>query len=716
MHINQSSCIRVDSIVVLFRLTAFMAVFGLLLLTGCERDSTTASNEPLIITVASDYTERGDLPDIKRRGQLRVLVTGLSDDVDYLPRSGLPIHFEVELLTRLAAQLSLEPVWIHVEKFEDLMSMLLEGKGDIIAANLTVTEDRKKKLAFSVPVTTVTEQLLIRHDDSIKSETDLKDRRIAVQPSASYWDTIQSLKAKYPGVSVESVAEDYSIEQIIDGVANNAFDVTVADSNLISAILPFQDKLKVAFDVSDTRAIAWALRPDAVALQSAVNSFLTNEHLTNRKQQIYKADLADIKQRKVLRVLTRNNAATYFLWRGQLMGFEYELAREFAKNLGVRLEMIIAPTRSDLKQWLRDGKGDVIAASMTIPQTGAPPGIKYSRPYHHVSEVVVTRADDDKLETIDDLSGRKISVRSSSSYWNTLNSYLSKGSTFKLVAAPESMETENIIAKVARGDYDLTVSDSHILDIELTWRDDIKGALNIGSDASHGWVVRDDSPELLKAIDQFMKKEYKGLFYNLTRRKYFEQPRTIKQRLEQRAESLKKGQLSPYDAIIKSHSNQYDFDWRMVVAQMFQESRFDPQAKSWAGALGLMQVMPRTAKELGIDRLHNPEQSVKAGVKYLDWLRDRFEPELAVSDRMWFVLAAYNAGVGHVRDARRLAKQKGWEANRWFGNVERAMLLLSKRKYAKAARHGYVRGAEPVKYVREISNRYDAYLKLAPPK
>jgi len=712
MRINPSSDINVGGFFI-EAMMVLLIVIGSLQLMGCEREAATTPVDKPVFT--SNYVETGDLDAIKTHGKLRVLVSGLSDDVEYLPRSGLPIHFEVELLTRMAEQLGLEPVWVHAETLDDLVSMLLEGKGDIIAANLTVTEERKKKLAFSVPVTTVTEQLLIRKDDTITSEKDLKNRRIAIQPSTSYWDTIQALKLKNPDISVEPVTEDYSVEQIIDGVVNETFDVTVADSNLISAILPFQEKLKVAFDVSGTRAVAWALRPEAVALQSAVNSFLTNEHLSNKKQQIYKADLSEIKQRKVLRVLTRNNAATYFLWRGELMGFEYELAREFAKNLGVRLEMVIAPTRSDLKQWLKDGKGDIIAASMTIPQ-GNSPGIKYSRAYNQVSEVVVSRVDDNRIETIEDLNGRSIFVRSSSAYWDTLSRYLNKGASFTRIAVPESMETENIIAKIASGDYDLTVSDSHILDIELTWRDDIKGVISVGSSVSHGWVVRDDAPELLQAINKFFKKEYKGLFYNLTRRKYFEQPRTIKKRLQQRADSVKKGRLSPYDTIIKTHANEHDFDWRMVVAQMFQESRFDPKAKSWAGALGLMQVMPRTAKELGIKQLHDPEQSIKAGVKYLNWLRDRFEPELAVSDRMWFVLAAYNAGVGHVRDARRLAKQKGWEANRWFGHVERAMLLLSKRKYAKAARHGYVRGAEPVKYVREISNRYNAYLKLAPVK
>ncbi|MEJ2179642.1 MAG: transglycosylase SLT domain-containing protein, partial [Gammaproteobacteria bacterium] len=277
---------------------------------------------------------------------------------------------------------------------------------------------------------------------------------------------------------------------------------------------------------------------------------------------------------------------------------------------------------------------------------------------------------------------------------------------------PENEETEEIIAKVADGEYDLTLSDSNILDIELTWRDDVKSILNMGDEKNYGWVVREDTPKLLEALNKYLRKEYRGEFYTITKRKYFEKPKAIKQRLEQRVDRGENNELSPYDGFAKEYADIYHFDWRMIVAQMYQESRFNPNARSWAGARGLMQVMPRTAKQLGIKNIKDPKQSVEAGVKYLDWLRDRFDSELPVKDRMWFTLAAYNAGAGHVHDARTLARQMGWQSNRWFGNVERAMLLLSKRKYSKKAKHGYVRGSEPVKYVREIRDRYQAYVKL----
>ncbi|WP_455207931.1 transporter substrate-binding domain-containing protein [Kaarinaea lacus] len=687
-----------------------------LIACGSSEDAVTPANTPAPNKSFENYIELGDLPALQQRKKLRVLLTDVNIDVPYLPRQGLPVHFETDLVTRFAEQYGLEPEWIYVENFDDLLPMLVEGKGDLAAANLTITGQRKEQVAFSVPVTIVTEQIITRTEDNIKSAKELQGRSVAVQKSSSYWETVEKLRQEFPKINIQEVEGSRPLLEILDGVANNEFDVTVADSNLVQAILSVQPKLKVAFDISKERPVAWAVRPEANLLLQEINRFITAEKLTARRHPIYKEDLAEIKKRKVLRVLTRNNAATYFLWRGELMGFEYELVRHFADSQGLRLEMIVAPSREALTQWLLEGKGDMIAASITIPKSNEDSALMYSRAYDKVYEIVVGRTIDKEVENINELRGRSFHVRKSSSYWRTLTELNKNGAALKIKLVPENEETEEIIAKVATGDYDLTLSDSNILDIEMTWRDDVKGILNLGEEMSHGWVVREDAPKLLETINQYIGKEYRGEFYNITRRKYFEKPKTIAKRLEERVDRGNNSSLSPYDEFAKEFAAKYNFDWRMIVAQMYQESRFDPQAKSWAGARGLMQVMPRTASQLGIKNLKDPKQSVEAGVKYLDWLRDRFEPELSVKDRMWLTLAAYNAGAGHVHDARSLARKMGWEPNRWFGNVERAMLLLSKRKYAKNAKHGYVRGSEPVTYVREIRDRYDAYVKLAQPK
>ena len=173
------------------------------------------------------------------------------------------------------------------------------------------------------------------------------------------------------------------------------------------------------------------------------------------------------------------------------------------------------------------------------------------------------------------------------------------------------------------------------------------------------------------------------------------------------------GQISPYDKLVRKYADRYGFDWRLVTAQMYQESRFNPKAKSHVGAKGLMQLMPRTAKAMGVKNASDPAHNIKGGVKYMDWLRDRFDSNLPISERLWFTLASYNAGAGHVHDARRLARQLGYDPDRWFGHTEEAMLKLSKKEYARKARFGYVNGREPVNYVRDIRQRFEAYVELS---
>ncbi|MDE2699360.1 MAG: transglycosylase SLT domain-containing protein [Gemmatimonadota bacterium] len=172
------------------------------------------------------------------------------------------------------------------------------------------------------------------------------------------------------------------------------------------------------------------------------------------------------------------------------------------------------------------------------------------------------------------------------------------------------------------------------------------------------------------------------------------------------------GQLSPYDALTKKYASQYGQDWRLITAQMYQESRFDPEAVSWVGAQGLMQVMPSTGEQLGFTDLHDPQESIHAGVKYMRQLINRFDHNLPMEVRIRFALASYNAGYGHVLDARRLAREMGWDSNRWFGNVEKAMRLLSQPDYYERARYGFCRGGQPVHYVENIQNFYDAYVEI----
>jgi membrane-bound lytic murein transglycosylase F len=652
------------------------------------------------------FIERGDFPTIRERRTLRVLVPRL-DRGDFLPRRGTPLDDERELIDEFARREGLDPFWVYVDARADLIPFLLEGKGDVVAANLTTTPERRERVAFTVPLRLVREQVVTRRSDTTVVEAaDLEGRRVAVRRSSSFWGTLDRLRQRYPAIDIQEVPEDLDTDEILHRVATRRLDVTVADSNVVEDVLGYRDDLRVACDLTESTPVAWAVRPDAPRLLRRLNRFLSEAQLSRRGDDVHFGDLDDVQRRKVLRLLTRNTSATYYLWRGKLMGFEYELAQRFAQRLGVRLEVIVPQRGEDLLQMLAEGRGDLVAAAQTPVER---PGVAFSEPYNFVSQIVVAPAGEAGLASPRDLAHRTVYVHHSSPHWDTLSRLRDGGLPLILQAAPQHLETEELIGLVGNGVYPLTVADSHLLDIELTWRDDVAAAFPLGEPVPLAWGVRAANPELLAAVNRFIRTEYKGLTYNVLHRRYFEDPKRMRHHVLHRR---KPGELSPWDRLVKRYADEHDFDWRLIVAQMHHESGFDPTARSFAGAVGLLQVLPSTAAELDLFDLEDPENNVRAGIRYLAWVRDRFEEELPVRDRMWFTLAGYNAGPDHVRDARRLAAEKGWNPDRWFDNVERAMLLLSRPEYARRAQHGYCRGQEPVQYVREIRSTYEAYVDL----
>jgi membrane-bound lytic murein transglycosylase F len=654
----------------------------------------------------------GDLDVLREQGRLRILLPANIGGAFYLPRAGWPVVLQHEAAEAFAQSEGLEPELVPVDRFSNMIPALLEGRGDVIAANLTVTDSRREKIAFSVPLTTVKQQVLVAHDrDDITKVADLVGRRVMVDPGSAFWERLQELGRHHPGIELVERPEDYSDEQELDAVVRGDVDAVIRDSNVAEMYLAYRDDLKLAFELPGTDAIAWGLRPDAPKLLDALNRFMHLEFASQHLTEPHTGDLDVIRSRRVLRVLLRNNAASYFLYRGELKGFEYELAKAFAKAKGLRLEVIVPDTYAEMMDWLIEGRADIAAGFLEADPDIASRGIAFSRPYHRAPRhfIVAEGAD---VEGVEDLTALTVMARRSSSYWKDLEALREQGGLFELVAAPEDVETEELIDWVARGLIDGTVADGHVLDIELARGVAVQSGFTISDERAHSVAVRANNPELLASLDEFIRSQYRGVTYNLLRRKYFTNQRKVRDLAAGRADALIDGKISPYDRITRRYAERYGFDWRLITAQMFQESRFDPKAESFAGAQGLLQVMPRTAKFMGFEEVHEPEQGIHAGIKYMDWVRDRFEASLPFSERLWFTLAAYNAGHGHVQDARRLAREKGWDADRWFDNTERAMVLLSKKKYARQARHGYVRGAEPVSYVRNIRQRYRAYIEL----
>lgn len=674
-------------------------------------EGTIAPEEPLIPEF-ENYIERGDLDAIAERETLRLLAPrGLEEES--LPRDGLPTGEWRALAEKFAHERGLTPQWIYVDNFAQLIPALIEGRGDLIAINFSRTPERARQVTFTRPLEYVQELLITRRDTS-QSDAPLE---VALRKGSAFAETLNQRADTARPLTPKYLEGPVTQDELLGGVASGEFAATVIDSNLADVLLADFPALQ-AEDLRDKRrAIAWAVRRDAPKLERALNEYFTREHLEAAQRRASALrDWDQIREARTLRVLTRNHPASYFMWRGELMGFDYDLLQRFARDHGLRLSMVVPGPDVDLAEALAAGLGDVIAASTTVTESRKQQGLVFTRPYMQVTEQLITAADNtvesaQAIPVAQQLSGQSVAVNPLSSYYTSLTAVAATSEAPIEILPIAGATTEQLIDGVATGRYDYTVADSHLLEIEQTYRDDFQVIGDLGGVRDIAWAVRKDQPALLEELNGFLNKYYRGLFFNVTYNKYFREEKRIKRKLGERLRDT--STLSPYDPVVRKHAVPADRDWRMVVSQMYQESRFNPRAKSFAGARGLMQVMPRTAHQMGISDLYHPENGIRAGISYLGWLEERFPTSLAFDQKIYFTLAAYNAGHGHVRDARVLAEQLGKDPDRWFDNVEDAMLLLSQPEYYKKARFGYVRGREPVNYVREIRDRYFGYVSVA---
>ena len=650
----------------------------------------------------------GDLPQLQARGVLRVIVS--QEPITYIPRQAEPVTLDYDIAHSLAEALKLKLELVKADNYVQMLEKLLEGEGDIIASSLTVTPDREKLAAFSVPYLYVDEYLITARADSLpETVTDLAGMEISVRQSSSYYQTLIDVQKEVPSLRIHTVSDTLSTEGLIKGIARGEYKATLCDAHLWHAIANYYDNLVAPLVVAEKRPLALMMRPNDTKLKVKVDEYLLAHQFTRHRQQTFTDDLPGLKERRRLRMITRNNAMTYFIYRGQQIGFEYELIKRFASQHNLGLEIVIPNSHAELLSYLNEGKGDVVASAMTITEERQEQAV-FTLPYNEVSELVVVHADDDSIASLQDLAGRTIHVRASSSFYTTLMALRDSIKGLEIAIVPDNVETEDILAGVEEGIYDLTMCDSHLLDIERAYGRRLKAALSIKPSAL-GWAVRKDNSELLAALNEYIKEEKGGLFFNMMKKRYFKSTRAVARAKDSTRVGLS-GQLSPYDELAKKYASQYGQDWRLITAQMYQESKFDPEAVSWVGAQGLMQVMPGTGQQLGFTDLHEPREGIHAGVKYMHQLINRFDHNLPMEERIRFALASYNAGYGHVLDARRLAREMGWDPNRWFGHVEQAMRLLSQPDYYERARYGFCRGGQPVHYVKHIQNFYDAYVEI----
>ena len=430
--------------------------------------------------------------------------------------------------------------------------------------------------------------------------------------------------------------------------------------------------------------------------------------VVSRTTQKYTGDLGP--KTRAIRVLVHYSRTTFYVSSGKPRGYEYDLMKEFEafynkdkKRSETKVSVIFIPVRfEDLLPKLLEGQGDVAAGLITI--TGARTRqVAFTLPYiRNVTEVIVAHAGAPALAGLDDLSGRRIHVLRGSSFvasLKALNLRLLRQNKLpvEIVELPPSASTEDLLEMVNAGIFQYTAADDHVANL---WEKVLPGLRVLNAGLSEGnsiaWAVRRNNPKLLAALNDFIdegKDQLPRLSAELQAR-YFKDVKSLKNNLDPDIVGRKKA-LAPH---FRSAGQRHQFDWMFIMAQGFQESGLNQSARSPAGAVGVMQVLPATGRDMGYNDVESSAKSnIEAGAKYLRFIINRYfdEPELPPAVRFDFALAAYNAGPARIQQMRKLAAERGLNPNRWFYNVE----LITQEKV----------GGEPVEYVANIHRYYMAY-------
>lgn len=438
-------------------------------------------------------------------------------------------------------------------------------------------------------------------------------------------------------------------------------------------------------------------------------------------------DLDSIRSRGKLIAVTDFNSTNYFIYKGEPMGFNYELLKSFSDNIGIDLEIISENQLDNAFELLNTGKADLVAIGLTV-NSSRKKDILFTEPIDETRQVLVQRkprnwrsltadAVDKKLIRNQlGLARKAIYVQAGSSHVERLETLASElGDSINIIEVP--FDSEKLIRDVAEGLIDYTVCDENIAIVNATYYRDIDIATPVSFPQNLAWGVRkENSDKLLYELNRWITSYKKTGSYALLYAKYFRNSRSS---MIVRSDyyALSTGKVSRYDDMIKKYSGRIDWDWRLLASLICQESRFDPDVESGAGAIGLMQIMPLTGENFGIDITASPESNMKAGIEYINWLHSIFDSKIPdEKERINFILAAYNAGPGHVLDAMKLAEKHGMDPHKWDGNVAVWLLKKAEPKYFndEVVKNGYFRGTESVAFVSQVINRYEHYKNIIP--
>jgi membrane-bound lytic murein transglycosylase F len=435
-------------------------------------------------------------------------------------------------------------------------------------------------------------------------------------------------------------------------------------------------------------------------------------------------DLPQILKRGRLTAITDYNSTDYFIYRGQPLGYQYEMLQDLADHMNIKLDVVVSNSLEETFHCLQMGDCDLIALNLAI--TGRRRNqVDFTIPHGQTRQVLVQRKPENwqKMSPSEldralirnqlDLAGKKIYVQQHSAYTRRLLNLAEEiGDTLYVVDVPE--DAEMLIMLVADGQIDYTVCDENVALVNQTYYPNLDVGTAVSFPQNLAWAVNPEAEELKKEINEWLGQYRRSARHAVIYNKYFRNQRSasiVKSDLF----TLSSGKISAYDADIKECSERIGWDWRLLASMIYQESRFDPKARSWAGAFGLMQMMPVTAKRFGINMNSPARDQINAGTQFIRWLDKRFKASIPdKEERIKFILASYNVGPGHIFDAIRLADKNGKNPTKWDHNVDEYLLKKSNPRYYSdpVVKYGYCRGTETINYVNQVLERYDHYRNI----
>lgn len=437
-------------------------------------------------------------------------------------------------------------------------------------------------------------------------------------------------------------------------------------------------------------------------------------------------DLPAIEARDTLVLLTAFNSTSYFLYRGVALGFEFEAVQKFANDRDMELRTVVVRDRSELYDRLRSGEGDVVAGRIVPTQNRS--SIAFTQPLYHTGAAIVQQEGPPPqvMDTIlrrqpvelrarliseaDQLEGEQVhTARGTAPHLRLIELSEELTGDIHVVVVETPTRDEALIQQVANGRIRLAATHENVARLSESRFENLTVQPVVGDTFAVVLAVREGSPLLLQALNEWIAAN--DPVVSALYEKYFVDRASYNERVASEYLTSETGRLSAYDDVMRRHAPAIGWDWRLLASQMYQESEFNPRAQSWAGAQGLLQLMPPTARQYGVRDPWNPEQNVSGGVRFLAWLQEYWGDKIPDPEqRLRFVLASYNTGHGHVEDARRLAVKNGGSDVVWE-DVARWLLQKSKREVYTdpVVRYGFSRGLEPVRYVERILERYQHY-------